>query len=157
MIGRFVGDYKWLCNFYPCEITIPSFFIRPEITITCGSTEHYYQAQKAPNTLAYRRIMTANSPGISKCIGRVVDIPASFDWDNNKFDVMRVALRAKFSIPELRDKLLATGDEELVEGNYHNDKIWGVCLKTNVGENWLGKLLMELRAKIRSEMQVSYA
>ena len=47
------------------------------------------------------------------------------------------------SIPELRTKLADTEDEELIEGNTWNDTYWGVC--RGVGENHLGKLLMEVR------------
>jgi predicted NAD-dependent protein-ADP-ribosyltransferase YbiA (DUF1768 family) len=42
--------------------------------------------------------------------------------------------------------LKATGDEELVEGNWWNDTFWGVC--NGVGENNLGKLLMKIRAEL---------
>lgn len=56
----------------------------------------------------------------------------------------------KFAIPELKEMLLATGDEELVEGNYWHDTIWGVC--DGVGENHLGKMLMEIREDLRNEV-----
>lgn len=47
--------------------------------------------------------------------------------------------------------MIATGGEDLVEGNRWNDKFWGVCLKTGRGENWLGKLLMQVRAELAEE------
>jgi predicted NAD-dependent protein-ADP-ribosyltransferase YbiA (DUF1768 family) len=45
--------------------------------------------------------------------------------------------------PELKEKLLATKDIELVEGNHWHDTYWGVC--NGVGENHLGKILMAYR------------
>ena len=47
--------------------------------------------------------------------------------------------------PDLLEKLLNTGTQELVEGNRWNDKFWGVCLKTNKCKNALGKALMKVR------------
>ena len=47
--------------------------------------------------------------------------------------------------PELKRKLIATGDAVLVEENYWGDKFWGVCSKTGEGENHLGIILMKTR------------
>jgi predicted NAD-dependent protein-ADP-ribosyltransferase YbiA (DUF1768 family) len=59
------------------------------------------------------------------------------------------ALRDKFSDPELRAKLLATGDEFLVEGNHWGDTYWGVC--NGKGRNMLGSLLMKVREEIKND------
>jgi predicted NAD-dependent protein-ADP-ribosyltransferase YbiA (DUF1768 family) len=60
---------------------------------------------------------------------------------------MREILIAKFSQNEdIKGKLLATGDTELIEGNTWGDTFWGVC--RGEGTNWLGKLLMEVRTEI---------
>ena len=61
---------------------------------------------------------------------------------------MLTGLRKKFADPELRNLLLATGDEELIEGNYWGDTYWGVC--NGVGQNKLGKLLMQVREEIKN-------
>ena len=45
------------------------------------------------------------------------------------------------------DKLLDTGDTELIEGNNWHDTFWGVC--KGKGQNNLGKILMEVRKDIR--------
>ena len=66
---------------------------------------------------------------------------------------MKFALRCKFQVPELREKLLATGDEELIEGNWWNDKFWGVC--KGEGCNMLGLILMEVRDYI-SKLRGAY-
>ena len=46
--------------------------------------------------------------------------------------------------------LTKTGDMHIQEGNHRNDKYWGFCLKTNKGENNLGKLIMECRTSLRN-------
>ena len=58
---------------------------------------------------------------------------------------MEFLLRQKFSDQNkvLKEKLLATGEAEIVEGNDWDDTFFGVC--NGVGENQLGKLLMKIR------------
>ena len=47
------------------------------------------------------------------------------DWEQVKDDVMRKAVLRKFELnPEIRDVLLSTGDEELVEKS-PRDYYWG--------------------------------
>lgn len=71
------------------------------------------------------------------------------DWDLIKDKVMYEVCWLKFSThPDLKEKLLATGDRELVEGNFWGDAYWGVYL--GVGENKLGKTLMKIRSELRS-------
>jgi predicted NAD-dependent protein-ADP-ribosyltransferase YbiA (DUF1768 family) len=54
-------------------------------------------------------------------------------------------LIAKFDIPEMRDKLVATCNQYLEETNQWNDVYWGVC--NGVGKNMLGRMLMYIRGK----------
>ena len=60
------------------------------------------------------------------------------------FDV--VALKFKQNL-FLAEKLLKTGDEELIEGNDWNDCYWGVC--QGKGENKLGQILQRIRSELR--------
>ena len=138
MINRFIGEYEFLSNFYPTPIYDNDGKEYPTV-------EHYFQAMKTFNLQKRELIRLAESPGKAKRIGRLVQLRE--DWEDRKLDIMEKALIQKFQIPELREKLLATGDEELVEGNFWNDTYWGVC-KEN-GENHLGKLFMNIREKIR--------
>ncbi|WP_242837734.1 NADAR domain-containing protein [Ruminococcus albus] len=60
---------------------------------------------------------------------------------------MRYARQNSRRIKTLQKKLLATGGEELVEGNDWNDRIWG---KVNgQGENRLGIIFMKVREELR--------
>ena len=64
---------------------------------------------------------------------------------------MAALLALKFSDPQLRAQLLATGEADLIEGNHWFDRVWGQC-PLGVGENRLGSLLMAERHRIRDEM-----
>ena len=74
-------------------------------------------------------------------------------WARVKVKVMRRLLEAKFNSTLLRDHLISTKDEYLMEANPH-DVFWGIGVPAGSetistlsypGLNWMGKLLMELR------------
>lgn len=89
--------------------------------------------------------MSAPTPKKAKQRGRqVVLIP---DWEDEKLEIMFDLVRMKFEDRELRERLLATGDEELIEGNWWGDTFWGVC--KGEGKNALGKILMTVREEAR--------
>lgn len=76
------------------------------------------------------------------------------DWEEEKLRVMAVALRQKFtSHLALRSMLVATRDKDLVEASPH-DYFWG-CGRKQTGQNFLGKLLMRLRADLILEQSDS--
>ena len=116
--------------------------------------EHYFQAQKATNLYDFELVRKAKTPGLAKKYGREIKIAP--DWESVKVDVMRKGLHFKFAIPELRDKLLATGDQYLEEGNTWHDNYWGNCNCPKcidiLGRNTLGQLLMEIREEIKNNI-----
>lgn len=137
MINSFEGEYAFLSNFYEHPIS--------NGVITFPTNEHYFQAMKTLEDDERLAIARAETPGKAKRMGRSVKLRP--DWESIKLDVMETAVRIKFTDPELAAKLIATGNEELVEGNWWNDTFWGVC--NGVGENHLGKILMKVRADIK--------
>ena len=71
------------------------------------------------------------------------------DWEETKCFVMKNVLKAKFSpSKDLQAKLLGTNNRELIEGNTWGDKYWGQC--NGIGENKLGKLLMQIRNDLQN-------
>lgn len=138
MIDRFNDKYFFLSNFSPSPFRI-DYVLFPTM-------EHYFQANKADNQNDYLHIAYAPIPGEAKRLGRKIQLRP--DWEKIKDNVMLTGLRKKFADPELRNLLLATGDEELIEGNYWGDTYWGVC--NGVGQNKLGKLLMQVREEIKN-------
>lgn len=148
MISEFNNEYDFLSNFYPAKFEYNG--------IEFKTTEHFYQAMKSLDPVEMYEIIRAETPMQAKKLGRKVKVRP--DWEDIKINIMRIALDKKFDIPELRLKLLLTGDEELVEGNYWHDKIWGKCTCEECGgqgRNLLGQLLMEKRAMIRAELEVN--
>jgi N-glycosidase YbiA len=114
-------------------------------------SEHYFQAQKFLGTDdAYaERIRLANSPMVAARLGRSRSHPIRQDWEHVKDDVMLRAVRRKFEThAEIRDVLLGTGDEELVE-NAPRDRYWGIGAD-GTGKNRLGQILVEVRQELRS-------
>lgn len=109
-----------------------------------ATVEHAFQAAKTLD-LKEREMFQNVNPAEAKKRGRQVKIRE--DWEKVKVSVMKDLLIQKFSKGVYREKLLATGNEELIEGNYWGDVWWGVC--RGVGENHLGKLLMEIRNSLQ--------
>lgn len=132
-ITEFDGEYRFLSNFWPCDITI--------LGIPYKNVEAAYQAAKTTDT-HMRKEFSGLSPKNAKSKGKRISLRA--DWnDVLKVEIMELCLRAKFQIPELKARLISTEGCELVEGNAWNDQFWGVCRGS--GRNVLGKLLMMLR------------
>jgi ribA/ribD-fused uncharacterized protein len=138
MISGFFGEYRWLSNFWPCEITAKD-------GTKFGSVEAAYQAAKCADADVFKTFARL-SPAEAKRKGRSVRIRP--DWDIVKVPVMRKLIALKFA-PEtdLAAKLVATGNRELVEANTWGDRFWGKC--GGVGQNKLGVLLMEQREALR--------
>lgn len=145
MIAVFDNEYAFLSNFYDSPFELDD--------VTYPTVEHFFQAMKSFDPKERKVIAAAITPGQAKRLGRKVTLRA--DWEDIKVDVMKFALRCKFQIPELREKLLATGNEELIEGNWWHDNTWGDCMcsecQNKPGRNMLGMLLMEIRSDIRYE------
>lgn len=132
-IDKFTGEYRFLSNFWPSPI-----YFEGEVYV---SVEHAYQAAKTLDPVEREIIQGLIKPGSAKRAGRKSTIRP--DWEEIKIDIMRGLLMTKFSWPGEQALLIKTGNAELIEGNWWGDRFWGVC--EGVGENHLGKLLMEVR------------
>ena len=112
------------------------------------TVEHYYQAMKFPGHEHAKQIRLAAKPAIAKQLGSLPSVQLREDWEEIKIDVMRAAVKKKFTThPELMQLLLDTGDEELIEVA-PTDYFWGRG-ESGTGQNWLGKILMDVRAESR--------
>lgn len=135
-ISDFRGESRWLSNFHLVKVELDG--------VPYSSTENAYQAAKTLDP-DLRRVFRTCTPSEAKRHGRLLALRP--DWEAVKVPVMLDLLRQKFAHPELRAKLLATGDAQLIEGNWWNDTFWGVC--RGIGQNWLGRLLMQVRDEVR--------
>ena len=145
MINSFDGEFAFLSNFFPSPITFDG--------ITFPTVENWFQAWKTEVPAEFRAIATAETPGRAKRLGRKCMLRE--DWEEVKEQVMEDGLRLKFADPELKAKLIATGDQYLEEGNTWHDNYWGVChcikCQDIMAKNHLGKLLMKLRTEFMEE------
>jgi ribA/ribD-fused uncharacterized protein len=138
LIEKFRGQYSFLSNMHPVRIPYQGLYY--------PSVEHAYQASKTLKQWDREPIRTNPDPVSAKKMGRQLQIRP--DWEEVKLDIMRELLSLKFNYPHLSQRLLQTNPKYLKEGNTWHDNFWGscTCLKCNdVGENHLGKLLMDIR------------
>lgn len=140
-IDSFTGEYRFLSNFFPAKITYQGDVY--------SSVEHAYQASKTDDFSVRAKIREAKTCGIAKHLGRYVKL--RMDWETIKLSVMHELVLQKFQDKVLRAELLATGERLLIEGNWWNDRFWGVC--RGQGENHLGKILMKVRAQLKDTSQ----
>jgi len=112
------------------------------------TTEHYFQANKFVSHYDYHELRAIDTPTQVAKEGRSRSRPLRPDWEQVKDDVMQKCVMCKFqSYPELRELLLSTGNEELVE-HTANDSYWADG-GDGSGKNMLGKILMETRDYLR--------
>jgi ribA/ribD-fused uncharacterized protein len=137
MITQFRGNYRWLSNFWPAEVTLDG--------VQYPTVEHAYQAAKSTNPEERLHILRAATPGEAKRLGRRV-VYVRHDWAEAKLGIMEDLLRQKFRHPQLREFLQVTAGTEIVEGNEWGDTFWGTY--RGEGENHLGRLLMKIRDEI---------
>lgn len=136
MINEFRGEYSFLSNFTKVDIVLDG--------IIYPSVEHAYCSAK--NEELWWKAYCAdekNQAGMVKKKSRYVGNVSN--WKEIQIDIMTKCLKQKFSKEPFHSLLMKTGDMYIQEGNNWNDKFWGVCLKTGVGENNLGKILMQIR------------
>lgn len=155
MISEFQGEYRWLSNFWPVSVFADGL-IYPSVehAFVAGKTDDInFKLQCTEETLSAAQV---------KKLGQKVQLRPG--WNEVKLGRMRNCLKWKFDKnehPDLYDKLLATGDVHLQEGNYWGDIYWGVStvsrffkkhgrlILAGEGENHLGKLLMEIRSTLK--------
>lgn len=149
----FHGEYRFLSNFW--ESPIRYGFFGEEFIFSTG--EHLYQAFK---TLAVvegenparwvQALADSATPGVAKRLGATV--PVNVDkWERIRVEQMSVVVWEKFTQnKQLGELLKNSGNVELVEFNKWGDVFWGVDIKTGVGENQLGKILMHVRELLTS-------
>ncbi len=142
-IDDFTGDYRFLTNFYQCPFAYKG--------LTYPNSEAAFQAQKCATEEEKIKYTTITNPVVAKRMGKKEPgFPSN--WNDICYGIMKEILTAKFSNPELKEKLKTTGAAILIEGNRHHDNRWGKCTcekcQSKEAQNWLGKILMEIRSTL---------
>lgn len=143
----FRGELAFLSNFHE------QGFYCEALSREVPTSEHAFMALKTVDPAQQAHILEAATPGEAKRRGRGVTLRP--DWDAGaRVWAMRTVLDSKFAVPDLRERLLATGTTKLVEVNEWHDQFWGDCWCPshvgNPGVNMLGELLMSLRTELRN-------
>ncbi|WP_417422001.1 NADAR family protein [Halomonas sp.] len=122
------------------------------------TSEALYQACRFPQMPEVQReIIRQHSPMTAKMKSKPHRKDSRPDWDEVRHMVMRWCLRVKLSqnYEEFGRLLLGTCDKPIVEQS-RKDDFWGAKLAGEsgdilVGQNVLGRLLMELREKLKDD------
>ena len=143
-IDSFKEAYRFLSNFYQSPVSFGG--------LTYPNAEAAFQAQKCGSEADKVKYTQVKNPVRAKQMGKKEpNLPEN--WYEISYGIMLGVVRAKFAVPEMAAKLLATGDAELVEGNHHHDNLWGHCscarCAARVGQNRLGRILMQVRQELR--------
>lgn len=123
----------------------------------------YHKALTFSDTKAADEILRTADPKKCKALGQQVKNFTDEVWDEVKLQIVEQGSYLKFTSrgDTLKNKLLATGERELVEAA-QRDRVWGVGFsakelrmgkirREDLGENLLGKALMTARQRIRDE------
>ncbi|MCC5099189.1 NADAR family protein [Xanthomonas campestris] len=121
------------------------------------TSEALYQACRFPDLPdVQREIIAQHSPMTAKMKGKPHRAATRSDWDTVRHNVMRWCLRVKLAqhYMEFGRLLLASKEKPIVEQS-RKDEYWGAIPtqdgQTLVGENVLGRLLMELREALKAD------
>jgi len=122
--------------------------------IVIRNSEVLYQSLRFPYySDIQREIMAETSPMTAKMKSKKYLSLSRPDWNRVRVSAMRWALRAKLAcnFQNFSQLLFKTGNNPIVEHSTKDD-FWGAYLKDGVfiGQNVLGRLLMELREEIRT-------
>lgn len=150
MIIEFKNEYDFLSNFYHSPMMFNTKFGKMRFP----TAEHMYMSFKNDTAEWVNKCASDEfSPAQIKKMSRKVKLID--DWDNLRNIYMKITLTTKFNNPELAKRLVATGDQNIQEGNYWGDTYWGVDLRVspNIGENHLGRLLMSVRSELIRKSQ----
>lgn len=119
------------------------------------TSEALYQACRFPHRPEIQRlIIEQTSPMTAKMKGKPYRDDTRPDWDSVRVRIMKWCLRAKLvqNFAEFSRLLLATGERPIVEES-RKDDFWGAKpdeFGGLLGQNVLGRLLMELREEVKT-------
>lgn len=122
--------------------------------VTWTTAEHYYQSKKFVKPQDIEEIC-ATERGVDayKMGNRWWKRGRDKDWRQKRRVMMTRALFTKVSkFPDVKQALLETGDVKIVETSLY-DPYWGIG-RDQRGENMLGQIWMDIRAKVRADLKI---
>jgi ribA/ribD-fused uncharacterized protein len=152
-VVAFMGDGSVLSNLnmkYPITIN--------GVEYVCN--EQFIQSEKAKmfnDSETENKIMKSRNPQQIKKFGYEVDGFLGYRWRRYREDIVRLAVKTKFTThEEARKQLLATGSKKISEAT--KDKTWGTGIRIDeetaltpeewIGENKMGEILEDNRKEL---------
>lgn len=140
-IPYYESSYFALHNFSAHTIVIEG--------IAYPTAEHAFHAFKFNDGELRQKILNCTSPIAAYTLGKELKSQRRSDWDEIKVGVLTNIIRHKANQhQDVREVLLASGDERIVEVN-PNDDFWGDGPDGN-GLNHTGNILMKIRDELRT-------
>ncbi|MBP5291173.1 MAG: DUF1768 domain-containing protein [Lachnospiraceae bacterium] len=137
VINRFKGEHDFLSNRFPCRVLWEGLEYR--------SAEAAFQASRCLD-VKERKVYACCST--DKAVQKGKDQVPYPGWEEARLGIMESILRAKFETnPSLMKKLADTGNRVLLNGNNKQETFWGIDLYSWIGENHLGRIIMNIRDK----------
>ena len=152
IVGGFHSSHQPLSNWYQCDVRHSGH--------TFANVEQAYQwckATFAKDAVAAGKLLYCTDPRDAKALGMAVKGLNMNDWNNTKNDTMKELVKSKFTHnTELKTELLDTGDLILAEAGVDTHFAIGLPLQNSdifdskkwKGQNYLGKILCEVRADL---------
>lgn len=144
------ANSRWIRNWFSNMLVFDQDLVYQGIKY--NSVENFYQTMKLPkDRVDLRQQIAYMTPHKAKVAIRDKNkYKWSDDWTKDKsLEVMAHAIAHKFKKgTRWATKLMMTEDWEITEWNNWNDLFWGKDIASRKGENHLGRILMEQRAKL---------
>lgn len=140
--------YGWLGNMMKCPISYKMKL--------WDSTEALFQSMRYTDENIKKAIREAENGYKAKQVAKqYIDNLSIMPGSEEDLDNMRICLNLKIEQhPNLKELLILTEDKLIIEdctkrGKTTSNLFWGAVLENDewIGENWMGKLWMELREK----------
>lgn len=147
-IDNFIGKYAFLSNTFASEVAFDGE--------TYATVTHAFEASKTNDPHKRSVIRRASTPRLARSMGRGIHFRSN--WWGDSESIMRSLILDKFTAyPDLKAKLICTGDLLLVEGTGDEDDRWGAHVYEKsgrdpmlLGQNKIGLILMEIRGAFRA-------
>ncbi len=152
IIRKVAEDFGWLGNMSPHPVIFWD-------NKTFRTSEALFQSLRFVDETVIEEIRAQKSPMSAKMIAKknkdkmIIEPCSELDLEN-----MKMCLKIKLNQNiDLKAKLLATGDELIVEDctkrQHGSGLFWGAALKDGewIGQNNLGRLWMEIREEIKHD------
>lgn len=135
-IMNFSGSSSFMLNSSPSKIVVKGITFRNAETLYYASL-----CSRDEERVRFSKLSAFDA----RTLAQNADLENNFS-NEERIAKMRSCIKAKFIQPQnwdLAQKLVGTGDRELVNGNTSGDTFWGVS--GGKGDNYLGKILMVVR------------